>query len=180
MVRVIEGKIIQKWSDGKQKLFWVSGRSELLRVWVTKGKITENVWMKSRGNQLWFELARVRVIGSQLYFFSSCLIFLYWVLLFLFGFCAAFLRYKEIGRVYPESKGFFLAWLLVLFYKVVRIAYQLHSFSPGVNKPIMWLTSDANDSVNAKSHTRELPLLREGYFYEPKQYLHIKVGSIFC
>ena len=40
MVRVIEGKIIWKWSEGKQKLLQVSGS---------------------------FELSRVRVIGSQLY-----------------------------------------------------------------------------------------------------------------
>ena len=40
MVRVIEGKIVYKWSEGKQKLLWVSGRFELSRVLVTKGKIT--------------------------------------------------------------------------------------------------------------------------------------------
>ena len=27
-----------------------------------------NVWRKSRGNRFWFELARVQVIRSQLYF----------------------------------------------------------------------------------------------------------------
>ena len=29
----------------------------LQEVWVTEGKITVNVWKKSRGNRLWFELA---------------------------------------------------------------------------------------------------------------------------
>ena len=52
------------------KLLRVSGRFELLRVCVTGGKITVNVRRKSRGNRLWFELARVRVIGSQLYYFG--------------------------------------------------------------------------------------------------------------
>ena len=32
-----------------------------------EGKITVNVRGKSRGNRLWFEFARVRVIGSQLH-----------------------------------------------------------------------------------------------------------------
>ena len=58
VVRVIEGKIIQKRSEGKQKLLRVSGRFELSRVRVTEGKITVNVWRKSRGNRFWFELAR--------------------------------------------------------------------------------------------------------------------------
>ena len=58
MVRVIEGKIIQKWSERKQKLLQVSGSFELSRVRVTEGKITVNVWQKSRGNRFWFELAR--------------------------------------------------------------------------------------------------------------------------
>ena len=39
-------------------------RLELARVRVTEGKITVIVRRKSRGNRLWFELARVRVIGS--------------------------------------------------------------------------------------------------------------------
>ena len=58
MVRVIEGKTVQKWAEGKQKLLRVSGRFELSRVRVTEGKITVNVRRKSRGNRLWFELAR--------------------------------------------------------------------------------------------------------------------------
>ena len=41
---------------------------KLSRVRVTEGKITVNVWQKSRGNRFSFELARVRVIGSRLYF----------------------------------------------------------------------------------------------------------------
>ena len=52
---------------GETKLLRVSGRFELSRVRVTEGKITVNVWRKSRGNRFWFELARVRVIESQLY-----------------------------------------------------------------------------------------------------------------
>ena len=36
MVRIIEGKIIQKLSEGKQKLLRVSGRFELLRVKLQK------------------------------------------------------------------------------------------------------------------------------------------------
>ena len=35
-------------------------------VRVTEDKITVNVRRKSRGNRFWFELASVRVIGSQL------------------------------------------------------------------------------------------------------------------
>ena len=58
MVRDIEGKIILKWSEGKQKLLRVSGSFELSRVRVTEGKITVNVWRKSRGNRFWFELVR--------------------------------------------------------------------------------------------------------------------------
>ena len=41
--------------------------SNYREVWVTKGKITVNVWRKSEGNWFWFELARVGVIGSQLH-----------------------------------------------------------------------------------------------------------------
>ena len=52
MVRVSESKIIFKWSEEKQKLLWVSGRFELSKVWVTKGKITVNMWRKFRGNRL--------------------------------------------------------------------------------------------------------------------------------
>ena len=48
----------------------------------------------------------------------------------------------------------FVSCMAVSIYKAVRIAYHSPSFSQGVNKPITWLTSDANDSVNAKSHTR--------------------------
>ena len=50
-----------------KKLLRVSGRFELSRVRVTEGKIIVNVRRKSRRNRLWFEWARVRVIGSQLY-----------------------------------------------------------------------------------------------------------------
>ena len=73
MFRIIGCKIVQKWSEGKQKLLPVSRRCELLRVRVTEGKITVNVWRKTRGN--WFclelaqgknfKLARVRVIRSR-------------------------------------------------------------------------------------------------------------------
>ena len=71
MVRVIV-KLYRKRPEGKRKLVRVRGSSsyrgfELPRVRVTKGKITVNVWRKSRGNRFWFELARVRVFGSQLY-----------------------------------------------------------------------------------------------------------------
>ena len=58
MVRVIEGEIIYKWSEGKQKLLRVSRRFKLSRVQITEGKITVNVWRKSRENQFWFELAQ--------------------------------------------------------------------------------------------------------------------------
>ena len=58
MVRVIEGKIIYKLSEGRQKLLRVSARFELSRVRVTEGKITVNVLRKSRGNRFWFQLAR--------------------------------------------------------------------------------------------------------------------------
>ena len=67
VVQVIESKILQKWSEGKQKLLQVSGKFELSRVQVTKRKITVNVLRKSKGNRLRFELARARVIGSQRY-----------------------------------------------------------------------------------------------------------------
>ena len=55
---VFEDKIIWKWSEGKQKLLRVSGSFELSRVRVSEGKITVNVWRKSRRNRFWFELAR--------------------------------------------------------------------------------------------------------------------------
>ena len=45
-----------EWSQGKQKLLWISGRFELSSVWVTEGTITGNVLRKSRGNRLWFVL----------------------------------------------------------------------------------------------------------------------------
>ena len=51
MVWVIEGKMIQKWSEGKQKLLQVSGSFKFSRVWVTKGKIAVNLWRKSSGNR---------------------------------------------------------------------------------------------------------------------------------
>ena len=43
MVQVIEGKIVYKGSEGKQKLLRVSGKFELSRVRVIGGKITVNV-----------------------------------------------------------------------------------------------------------------------------------------
>ena len=58
VVWVIKGKIILKWSEGKQKLLRVTGRFELLRVRVTEGKITVNVWWKSRRKWFWFEIAQ--------------------------------------------------------------------------------------------------------------------------
>ena len=73
ITQVFECKIIWKWSEGRQKFLRVSRRFELLRVRVTKGKITVNRWRRSRGNWFWFEvsarfeLARVCVIRSQLY-----------------------------------------------------------------------------------------------------------------
>ena len=67
MFRGIEGKIIYKLSEGKQKLLWVFRRFESSKVWVTKAKITVNVWQKSRGNWFWFKLARLWVIARQLF-----------------------------------------------------------------------------------------------------------------
>ena len=66
----IQGGIVQKWAEGKQKLLRDSGRLKLSRVPVTEGKITVNdiqgkstlVRVSAR-----LELARVRVVGSQLY-----------------------------------------------------------------------------------------------------------------
>ena len=59
MVQVIEGKIQQKQSEGKQKLLPVSrGGFELSRARVTEGKIALSLWRKSRRNRLWFELTR--------------------------------------------------------------------------------------------------------------------------
>ena len=43
VVRVIKGKIIYKWSGGKQKLLRVSERFELSKVRVTELKIPVNV-----------------------------------------------------------------------------------------------------------------------------------------
>ena len=55
---------------GNRNLLWVSGRFQLLRVQVTKGKITVHVWRKFGRNQLnfWFELAW----GSSLRGFVLC------------------------------------------------------------------------------------------------------------
>ena len=58
MVQVIKGRIIEKWSKGKQTLLRVRVRFELSRVRVTEGKITVNVRKKFRGNWLWFKLAQ--------------------------------------------------------------------------------------------------------------------------
>ena len=44
MVWVILGKIVLKWTEEKQNLLWVSWRFELLRIRVTEGKITVNVY----------------------------------------------------------------------------------------------------------------------------------------
>ena len=78
MVQVIVGKIIQKLSEGKQKLFWISGRLAMELLWVqvmiTEDKSTENCMKEIQGKStlVWvsarFELARVRVIRSQLYY----------------------------------------------------------------------------------------------------------------
>ena len=57
-LRVMEGKIVWKRSEGKQKLLRVSGSFELSRVRVTEGKITVNVRRKSMGNRFWFEFAQ--------------------------------------------------------------------------------------------------------------------------
>ena len=43
MVRVIEGKIVSKKSEGKYKLLRVSGKFGLSRVRVTEGEIAVNV-----------------------------------------------------------------------------------------------------------------------------------------
>ena len=72
MVRVIEGKIIWKWSEGKQKLLQVSGSFELSRVQVSEGKITVNVWWKSRGNRFWFELAQGSSYPESTVFAAPC------------------------------------------------------------------------------------------------------------
>jgi len=51
------------------KIVWVSGRFELSRFQVTKGKITVNIiicWT-SRGNKFWFELAQVWVSEGSSY-----------------------------------------------------------------------------------------------------------------
>jgi len=51
-VRVIEGKIIKKMTWRERNLLRVRGRFELSRVRVVEGKLTVNVWSKTRGNQL--------------------------------------------------------------------------------------------------------------------------------
>ena len=44
---------------GNENCFELAGGSSYIsRVPVTEGKITVNVWRKSRGNRVWFELAR--------------------------------------------------------------------------------------------------------------------------
>ena len=45
--------------------------TKLSRAQVTEGKITLNVRRKSRRNRFGFELARIAVIGSQLYYESE-------------------------------------------------------------------------------------------------------------
>ena len=59
LFELLRVKLYWKWPEGKRKLVRVSGRFELSRVRVTEGKITVNVWRKSRGNRLRFKLARV-------------------------------------------------------------------------------------------------------------------------
>ena len=60
-------KLYRNELKGNKNYFELAGDIELSRVRVTEGKITVNVRGKSRGNRLWFELARIRAIGSQLY-----------------------------------------------------------------------------------------------------------------
>ena len=65
-------KLYTKLLEGKWKLVRVSERFEWFefsRVRVTEGKITVNVWTKSKGNRFWFEfeLARVWIIGIWQY-----------------------------------------------------------------------------------------------------------------
>ena len=43
MVQVMESKILQKWSEGKQKLLQVSRKFELSRVQTTEGEIAVSV-----------------------------------------------------------------------------------------------------------------------------------------
>ena len=61
MDRVIAGKIIWKWSKGKPDKNYVqlAGGSSYRWFTVTKGKITVNVWNKSRENRCWFELSGI-------------------------------------------------------------------------------------------------------------------------
>ena len=72
MVRFVQGKIIKKCSEEKQKLLRVSWRFELSRVRVTKGEITVKCMKEIQGKSILvrvrarFELAWVRVTGSQL------------------------------------------------------------------------------------------------------------------
>ena len=73
MVQVIKSKILWKWSEGRLKLLLVGGRFELLRVWVTKGKISVmyegnpgeiNLMVQVSAS---FELANLRFRLSRVY-----------------------------------------------------------------------------------------------------------------
>ena len=59
----IQGEIVQKWAEGKQKLLRDSGRLELSRVRVTEGKITVN---EIQEKSTMFELARASSLGFEL------------------------------------------------------------------------------------------------------------------
>ena len=56
MVRVIEEELCTNDLKGNKNDFELAGGSSLSRVQVTESKITVNVWRKSKGNRLLFEL----------------------------------------------------------------------------------------------------------------------------
>ena len=73
--------------------------------------------------------------------------------------------YVFLPRAYrfynPASSGFSRAWLLAFTESFAWLSCRLVSLFTPREKSTMRQTSHANDSVNAKSHEREKPLLAE-------------------
>ena len=62
-------------------------------------------------------------------------------------------------KTYSASRGFSLSWLLALTESFAWLVCRIVDFSRGVNKLTRRQKNHANDSVNAKSHAPEKPLL---------------------
>ena len=125
---------------------WMSSKELLSASWVNKFQFfliftmitcKETQYHQNYHFHTFFSMLNIFILGPSISFRFMCNI--------------PFLKRYWEGLLCEQR---FVSCIAVSIYEVVRIAYHSRSFSQGVNKPITWLTSDANDSVNAKSHTR--------------------------